>query len=152
MLWSRHFILFVQTEIGWFSWWSDVRVIKGNGSKVDLTWNKIRCWWFNFSDCVLLDYCFFNMTKGGYTIKRYNRRWINLILFVIYAINNAIHCNQYTVINDSISKYYNVPHAYVIWTSGIFSLTYVIFFAPVLYGMEKIVSFSRKVNFPNNYY
>lgn len=81
------------------------------------------------------------MTKGEYIIKQYNRRWINLILFVIYAINNSIHCNQYTVINDSISTYYNVPHAYVEWTSGLFSLTYVIFFAPVLYGTEKIVSF-----------
>lgn len=106
----------------------------------NLTWKK-----FGASDSIFLFsfdffFFFFNMTNEGYIIKQYNRRWINLILFVIYAINNSIHCNQYTVITDSISAYYNVPKLFVEWTSGLFSLTYVIFFAPVLYGMEKIVS------------
>lgn len=78
-----------------------------------------------------------------YIIKQYNRRWINLFLFVIYAINNGIHCTQYSVINDSISAYYNVPHAYVEWTAGLYTLSYVLFFAPGLYAMERIVSYQN---------
>lgn len=82
-----------------------------------------------------------SMIETHYIIKQYKWRWINLILFMAYAINNAIHWAQYSAINDSIAVYYNVPHAFVEWTTGLFTiLCYLLFVAPVLYAMEKFVS------------
>lgn len=79
------------------------------------------------------------MTGETYNIKQYNRRWVNLFLFVIFAINNGVHWAQYTIINDSVATYYHVPHAYVEWTSGLFNLSYVLLVAPGLYALSKIV-------------
>lgn len=87
------------------------------------------------------------MPEEQYTIKQYGRRWINLFLFIIYGINNGIHCAQYSVINDSISAYYNVPHTYVEWTTGLFTLSYVLFSTPALYAMGKIVSYTDSILF-----
>lgn len=81
------------------------------------------------------------MSGEIYNIKQYNRRWANLFLFVIYAINNGAHWAQYSVITDSIITYYNIPHAYVEWTSGMFNLSYVLLVVPGLYAMSKIVSY-----------
>lgn len=80
------------------------------------------------------------MIDEKYEIKQYNRRWINLFLFAMYAINNGIHWVQYSVINDKVAQYYSIPHAYVEWTSGMYTLCYMLFVAPGLYLLEKLVS------------
>lgn len=73
-------------------------------------------------------------------IKQYKKRWINLLVFVLYAINNGIHWVQFTIINNVISDYYHVSPTTVEWTSGIYMLTSVVLSIPALYLLDKMVS------------
>lgn len=73
-------------------------------------------------------------------IRQYKKRWINLVVFVMYAVNNGVHWSQFSIINNVISEYYHVSSTAVEWTTCIFMLVSVILVAPVLFLLDKIVS------------
>ena len=75
------------------------------------------------------------------TIKLSKRRWIILIVFMIYALNAAMQWVQFSIITDLVVKYYhNVTPTDVEWTTTSFMLAYVIFIIPSLYLLDKVVS------------
>ncbi|XP_065215555.1 uncharacterized MFS-type transporter C09D4.1-like [Planococcus citri] len=65
--------------------------------------------------------------------KLYKRRWFMLILFIIYAFNGSQQWAQFTIINNLVTKYYNVTTTQVEWTANVFTLSYIILVIPALY-------------------
>ena len=73
--------------------------------------------------------------------KVYKRRWLMLLLFMIYAFNGSQQWAQFTAINNLVTKYYNVTTTHVEWTSNIFTLSYIILVIPSLYLIDLMVRF-----------
>ncbi|XP_065215553.1 uncharacterized MFS-type transporter C09D4.1-like isoform X2 [Planococcus citri] len=74
-----------------------------------------------------------------FAFKLSKRRWLIMILFMIYAINGAIQWVQFSIISDLVVKYYNDTSAtQVEWTTTCFMLAYVIFIVPSLYLLDKV--------------
>ncbi|KAF4521331.1 hypothetical protein B566_EDAN014710 [Ephemera danica] len=63
-----------------------------------------------------------------YTV--YQRRWIVLILYVLFCICNAMQWIQYAIISDIIMTYYDVTLSAVVWTSAVWMLVYIILVLP----------------------
>ncbi|XP_065215557.1 uncharacterized MFS-type transporter C09D4.1-like [Planococcus citri] len=68
--------------------------------------------------------------------KLYKRRWFMLFLFLVYVFNGSQQWAQFTIINNLVTKYYNVTTTQVEWTSNIFTLSYVILVIPALYLID----------------
>lgn len=79
-------------------------------------------------------------TEKGYEIKQYKRRWLNMLVFAVYAINGGCQFAQFTIIKDVVMKYYGVSSMPVEWTTNIFMLAYAILIFPSLYLWDKVVS------------
>ncbi|XP_013149396.1 PREDICTED: uncharacterized MFS-type transporter C09D4.1 isoform X1 [Papilio polytes] len=67
----------------------------------------------------------------------YRTRWLMLGLFVLYSSSNSMQWMQYTIIQDVIVKYYNVPSTLVSWTSMIYMITYVPLIFPGSWLLDK---------------
>ncbi|XP_012535603.1 uncharacterized MFS-type transporter C09D4.1 isoform X2 [Monomorium pharaonis] len=66
-------------------------------------------------------------------IKVYKRRWLILILFVVYSASNAMQWIQYSIITNITRKYYNVSDYTVDMTSMIYMITYIPLIFPASY-------------------
>lgn len=71
----------------------------------------------------------------------YKSRWVMLVLFVIYSASNSLQWTQYTIIQDIVVKYYDVPSTVVSWTSMVYMITYVPLIFPASWLLDKTVSF-----------
>lgn len=71
----------------------------------------------------------------------YRTRWLMLGLFVLYSSSNSMQWMQYTIIQDVIVKYYNVPSTLVSWTSMIYMITYVPLIFPGSWLLDKTVGY-----------
>ncbi|XP_046736540.1 feline leukemia virus subgroup C receptor-related protein 2-like [Diprion similis] len=71
-------------------------------------------------------------------VKVFKKRWLQLVLFVLYSANIHIHQYQYTIINNIICKYYNVSSLAVEWTSIMFMVMYLILIIPCSYLVNLI--------------
>ncbi|XP_025261827.1 feline leukemia virus subgroup C receptor-related protein 2-like [Camponotus floridanus] len=70
-------------------------------------------------------------------LKRYKKRWIILIIYMIYNGAGAYQWIEYSIITNVVTRYYGVSSLMVDWTSMIFMLLYVIFVIPVQYISDK---------------
>ncbi|XP_011170119.1 uncharacterized MFS-type transporter C09D4.1 isoform X2 [Solenopsis invicta] len=66
-------------------------------------------------------------------IKVYKRRWLILVLFVVYSASNAMQWIQYSIITNITTKYYNVLDYTVDMTSMIYMITYIPLIFPASY-------------------
>ncbi|XP_046751836.1 uncharacterized MFS-type transporter C09D4.1-like [Diprion similis] len=71
-------------------------------------------------------------------IKVYPRRWLQLVLFVVFSTVNTMHWYQYTIVNNIVSRYYNVSSLAIDWTSIIFMVTYIVVIIPASYVTNRI--------------
>jgi len=71
--------------------------------------------------------------------KLYKRRWPILFIFVLYSMSNAMQWTQYAIINDIITRYYNVDSYAVSWTSMIYMVTYLLLIFPGSWFLDKKV-------------
>ncbi|XP_068144828.1 heme transporter FLVCR2 [Drosophila tropicalis] len=75
------------------------------------------------------------LPQGSY--KVYARRWVVLILFVLYSASNAMQWIQYTIINNVITRYYGISEEWVNWTSMIYMIIYIPFIFPGSWFLDK---------------
>lgn len=73
-------------------------------------------------------------------IRVYKIRWVILTLFVTSFFFSSIQWVQYTIIADTVTKYYGVTHEAVNWTAMIFLLTYAVFSLGGSYVLNELVS------------
>ncbi|XP_076638376.1 choline/ethanolamine transporter flvcr2a isoform X1 [Colletes latitarsis] len=69
--------------------------------------------------------------------KIYKRRWLILMIFVLYSASNAMQWIQYSIISNIVSSFYNVSSFAVDMTSMIFMITYIPFIFPASYLLDK---------------
>lgn len=67
-------------------------------------------------------------------------RWLVLFVFVFYSASNAFQWIQYTIIQDTVVKYYGVSSISVYWTSMIYMVTYIPLIFPASWLLDKTVS------------
>uniref|UniRef100_V9I7N8 MFS-type transporter n=1 Tax=Apis cerana TaxID=7461 RepID=V9I7N8_APICE len=72
--------------------------------------------------------------------KVYKRRWLILIIFVLYSASNSMQWIQYSIIANIITIYYNVSTFSVDMTSMIYMITYIPFIFPASYLLDRFVS------------
>jgi FLVCR family feline leukemia virus subgroup C receptor-related protein len=70
----------------------------------------------------------------------YKRRWLVLVLFVLYSMSNAMQWIQYSIIANVVIKYYGVASSWVDWTSMVYMIFYVVLIVPGSWALDKFVS------------
>ncbi|XP_025261812.1 feline leukemia virus subgroup C receptor-related protein 2-like [Camponotus floridanus] len=70
-------------------------------------------------------------------LKKYKKRWIILIIFIIANGGGTYQWIKYSIITNIIARYYGVSSLMVGWTAMMFMLLYVIFVLPVQYVSDK---------------
>lgn len=78
-------------------------------------------------------------TPKEYEVSR--DRWLTLGTFVMLSAANGMQWIEYTIIQDTVVKYYGVTTSTVYWTAMVYSITYIPFIFPASWLMEKSVSF-----------
>ncbi|GFG32507.1 hypothetical protein Cfor_04335 [Coptotermes formosanus] len=69
--------------------------------------------------------------------KVYKRRWLILLIFVLFCIVSTSQWTQYAIINNIVIRYYNVESVYVEWTAIVYMAVYVPAIIPALIFLEK---------------
>ncbi|XP_043490525.1 feline leukemia virus subgroup C receptor-related protein 1 [Polistes fuscatus] len=69
--------------------------------------------------------------------KIYSRRWLILMIFVLYSASNAMQWIQYSIIANIVERYYKVTSVLVDLTSMIYMITYIPFIFPASYLLDK---------------
>jgi len=67
----------------------------------------------------------------------YNRRWLVLIMFVLYSASNAFQWTQLVIITSILEKYYNISTLAVYWTSMIYMVLYIPLIFPASWLLDK---------------
>ncbi|XP_038208144.1 feline leukemia virus subgroup C receptor-related protein 2 isoform X2 [Zerene cesonia] len=70
-----------------------------------------------------------------YTV--YAIRWLVLFIFVLYSASNSMQWVQYSIIQDTVVKYYGVTSITVYWTSMVYMITYIPLIFPASYLLDK---------------
>lgn len=69
--------------------------------------------------------------------KVYAKRWFVLIIFIFLSASNGAQWIQYSIIANTIVDFYGVSYTAVDWTSMIYMLTYIFFFIPAAWLLDK---------------
>lgn len=69
----------------------------------------------------------------------YRRRWVILIIYVLYAAANSFQWMEYAIIANIVTKYYKVSSLAVDWTSIIYMVIYPFIVVPVSYLIDRKV-------------
>ncbi|XP_029163645.1 uncharacterized MFS-type transporter C09D4.1-like [Nylanderia fulva] len=73
----------------------------------------------------------------GVQIKIYKKRWLMLVLFVLYSASNGMQWIQYSIIANIVMRYYNVSSFLIDMTSMIYMITYIPLIFPASYLLNK---------------
>ena len=89
-------------------------------------------------ELILIGETFFH---GGDVLqcKVYKRRWLILLIFVLFSLVSASQWTQYAIINNIVIRYYHVESVHVEWTTIVFMAIYVPAIIPALMFLEKKV-------------
>jgi FLVCR family feline leukemia virus subgroup C receptor-related protein len=72
--------------------------------------------------------------------RLYKRRWLILLIFVLYSMSNAMQWIQYSIISNIVTRYYAVDSYAISWTSMIYMITYVPLIFPASWFLDKMVT------------
>lgn len=75
-------------------------------------------------------------TQPAQEIKVYKKRWLILILFVVYSASNSMQWIEYSIITNIVMKYYGVSDYTVDMTSMIYMITYIPLIFPASYLLD----------------
>ncbi|XP_011697115.1 PREDICTED: uncharacterized MFS-type transporter C09D4.1 isoform X1 [Wasmannia auropunctata] len=75
-------------------------------------------------------------TQPAQEIKVYKKRWLILILFVVYSASNSMQWIEYSIITNIVTKYYGVSDYTVDMTSMIYMITYIPLIFPASYLLD----------------
>ncbi|KYN30097.1 PREDICTED: feline leukemia virus subgroup C receptor-related protein 2-like [Trachymyrmex cornetzi] len=70
-------------------------------------------------------------------LKVYKKRWLMLIIYMIYNGTNSSQWIEYSIITNVVTKYYGVSSMMVDWTSMLFLAIYAVFIFPASYVTDK---------------
>jgi hypothetical protein len=71
--------------------------------------------------------------------RLYKRRWLILLIFVLYSMSNAMQWIQYSIISNIVKRYYAVDSYAISWTSMVYMITYVPLIFPASWFLDKMV-------------
>lgn len=80
-----------------------------------------------------------NSDKSEITIKTTGKRWLILIIYVLYATLSSLQWIQYSIIANLVMEYYQISAVAVDWTSLIYMLMWPIMVFPASYIIDKTV-------------
>ncbi|CAI4221053.1 unnamed protein product [Auanema sp. JU1783] len=67
----------------------------------------------------------------------FRKRWAILIMFILLSASNGAQWIQYSIIAGLVSDFYDVSYTAVDWTSMIYMLTYIFFFIPAAWLLDR---------------
>ncbi|KYM78165.1 Feline leukemia virus subgroup C receptor-related protein 2 [Atta colombica] len=70
-------------------------------------------------------------------LKVYKKRWLMLIIYMIYSGSNSFQWIEYSIITNVITRYYGVSSMMIDWTSMLFLAIYTVFIFPASYMTDK---------------
>ncbi|XP_011165702.2 feline leukemia virus subgroup C receptor-related protein 2 [Solenopsis invicta] len=70
-------------------------------------------------------------------LKVYKKRWLILIIYMIYNGTNSSQWIEYSIISNIVTRYYGVSSLMVDWTSMSFLVIYMVFVFPASYVTDK---------------
>ncbi|EFN68013.1 Uncharacterized MFS-type transporter C09D4.1, partial [Camponotus floridanus] len=73
----------------------------------------------------------------GLEIKIYKKRWLMLVLFVLYSASNSMQWVQYSIMANIVMHYYNVSSFLIDMTSMTYMITYIPLIFPASYLLDK---------------
>lgn len=79
--------------------------------------------------------------QEGVPVERcrlYRRRWVMLLIFVLYSMSSAMQWIQYSIITNIVVKFYGVSAQAVNWTSMIYMITYIPLIFPASWFLDKM--------------
>ncbi|XP_018393182.1 PREDICTED: feline leukemia virus subgroup C receptor-related protein 2-like [Cyphomyrmex costatus] len=79
------------------------------------------------------------ITKSGepLKLKLYKKRWLMLIIYMIYAGSNSFQWIEYSIITNVVTRYYGVSSMMVDWTSMLYMALYATFIFPASYVTDR---------------
>lgn len=77
--------------------------------------------------------------------KVFHYRWLILGTFVLYSASSSLQWTQYSIIQDTVVKYYGVSSSLVYWTTMVFSVTYIPMIFPACWLMDKAVCICKRL-------
>jgi hypothetical protein len=75
----------------------------------------------------------------------YKRRWLILFIYILFCFVSTSQWTQYAIINNVVSRYYNVKSDYVDWTAIIYMAVYVPAIIPAIVFLEKKVQYITQI-------
>ena len=84
----------------------------------------------------VIDFLIFCLTE----LTTYKKRWVILLLFVLYSSSNAFQWTQLVIITNILENYYKVAAVAVSWTSLVFMVTYIPLIFPASWLLQTKVS------------
>lgn len=72
-------------------------------------------------------------------IKVTRKRWIILIIYILYATLSSLQWIQYSIISNIMERYYNISTSSVDWTSLIYMIMWPNMVFPASYIIDKTV-------------
>ncbi|RLU24566.1 hypothetical protein DMN91_002655 [Ooceraea biroi] len=70
-------------------------------------------------------------------LKAYKRRWLTLIIYIIYTGGSTYQWIEYSIITNIVTRYYGVSSLMVDWTAMSFMVFYSLFVLPATYAIDK---------------
>ncbi|KAG5340264.1 FLVC2 protein, partial [Acromyrmex heyeri] len=70
-------------------------------------------------------------------LKVYKKRWLMLIIYMIYSGSNFFQWIEYSIITNVVIRYYGVSSVMVNWTSMLYMVLYAMFIFPTSYMIDK---------------
>ncbi|KAH0948184.1 hypothetical protein HN011_012314 [Eciton burchellii] len=70
-------------------------------------------------------------------LKVYRRRWLTLIIYIIYNGTSTYQWIEYSIIANIVTRYYGVSSLMVDWTAMSFMVFYSVFIFPATYVIDK---------------
>ncbi|XP_046627484.1 uncharacterized MFS-type transporter C09D4.1-like [Neodiprion virginianus] len=71
-------------------------------------------------------------------VKVFKRRWLQLVLFVLFSSSNSVQWLQYTIITNIVCLYYNVSRFAVASTTVVLMVSYMLLLFPTSYLINRI--------------
>lgn len=78
--------------------------------------------------------------KREKNFRLYKKRWLMLIIFILFTFVNSLQWGEYIIISDKVVKYYGIEAEEVDWTMQLYMVTYIILIFPALKLLAKTVS------------
>ncbi|CAD6189913.1 unnamed protein product [Caenorhabditis auriculariae] len=75
--------------------------------------------------------------QPAFETRVFAKRWAILVIFILLSASNGAQWIEYSIIANIIAQFYDVSFSAVDWTSMIYMLTYIFFFIPAAWLLDR---------------